>query len=97
MVDEEDGPPTDVVRQPPGARVEAGANLRIEGGVIGRGFARIEAGGDAYVHHASHVPIDVQGTLELGDHVVDCSVRAAAVLAENGRGSIVGGKIPILR
>lgn len=75
------------------ARIDAGADVFALGGVIGREFGRIVAGGDVRIRHAAHARIQAGGTLTISDHAVDSSLSADRVEATEGRGAIVGGTV----
>ncbi len=74
------------------ASVEAGADITVQGGAMGK-LAVLTAGHDLTCRHASRATLRAGGDVCLTDHGIDCHVFGHSVTVEQGRGVIVGSEV----
>ena len=74
------------------ATVTAGGNAHIDGAAAGP-HCRIETTGDLACHHATGPTLIAGGTIAFGDAATHCQARATAIVAQSGRGTVVGGEL----
>ncbi|HEX5052492.1 MAG TPA: FapA family protein [Planctomycetota bacterium] len=72
--------------------VVADGSVRIELGVLGPDSV-VQAGGDLYCRHATSASLSAGPRLTIADQAVHCQLRADAVLAQTGRGTVLGGEV----
>ncbi len=77
------------------ATVEGNKDVRIRGGIIGKGRGRIQAGGDLETLYISNdATVEVQGDVTVGTEILNSQVRALGIIqCVDGAGTISGGEI----
>lgn len=72
--------------------VKVSGNLVIMGGILGRGEAKIEAGGDIAAFFIEHARVYAEGNLTVGELILHSEVFSAGEITLNGtRAALVGG------
>lgn len=80
------------------ATVEAGADLYINGGVIGAGQGKIRSGGDIRARFFENASVQADSNVFARDSMLGCSVRAnGKVLLTEGKGCVRGGSIEAIK
>ncbi|MHC4661284.1 MAG: flagellar assembly protein A [Planctomycetota bacterium] len=75
------------------ARIEAGTDVVIHGGIFHKEKGSIEAGGNVTIQYASNANVTAMGDLWVVQEAVNCQLRAEGqIIGAKGKGSIVGGK-----
>lgn len=75
------------------ARIIAGRDVRISGGILGHGKGVISAGRDVYAEYAQNGKIEAQGTVYLNDFAVNSTISCNYLNMLKKHGSVVGGEI----
>lgn len=75
------------------AKVIAGRDVRISGGVFGQGKGLISAGRDVYVEYTQNGRIEAQGTVYINDFAVNSYIFCNFLNNLKKHGSVVGGEI----
>ncbi|MBD3393209.1 MAG: DUF342 domain-containing protein [Chitinivibrionales bacterium] len=75
------------------ARVLAGRDVRVMGGVQGHGKGLVSAGRDVYAEFAQNARIEAQGTVYINDFAVNSYIFCKYANALKGHGSMVGGEV----
>jgi len=74
------------------ATVEAGANIDVRGGIIGRRSQAVRAGGGVRARFLESVTVFAKGDVIISDSVIRSDIFARGkVVVTQGRGSIIGG------
>jgi len=74
------------------ADLDAGGNIKINNGFIGKDKGTVKAGGDVQVKFIENGKVDCQGTLQVEDAVMHSDVSAGEdIIMGRGKGLIVGG------
>ena len=79
------------------ARLIAGRDVRVLGGIQGQGKGLVSAGRDVYAEFAQNGRIEAQGTVYINDFSVNSYIFCKWLTALRGHGSIVGGEVYALR
>ncbi|MBN2311260.1 MAG: DUF342 domain-containing protein, partial [Candidatus Hydrogenedentes bacterium] len=76
------------------AAVEAGGNLVVGGGIVGKGGCEIQVGGHVHARFIENALVNAEGDLAVDDSVVRSVIRAGGhVSAVDGKGRVVGGAV----
>jgi len=75
-----------------GARVEAGTDIQVSGGVVGQGRAHVRAGGDLFTKFCSDAFLEAQGDVTIMRECMNCRIRTQGFL-HVPRGQVVGGSV----
>jgi uncharacterized protein (DUF342 family) len=76
------------------AIVEAGANIKVNGGIIGSGEGRIHAGGDLMARFLENAHAHAEGNIFVRDDVMRSTLSAnGKIIVTEGKGRIRGGVI----
>jgi hypothetical protein len=80
------------------ARLEAGRDVIVKGGVLGRGKGLISAGRDIRIGHAQNARLEAQGAIYIGNYAINSYIATTRnlVMLEK-RGAIIGGEVFALR
>lgn len=80
------------------ARLEAGRDIIINGGVLGRGKGLIAAGRDIKIDYAQNARLEAQGIITIGNFVINSYIATSSrLVALEKRGAIIGGEVFTLR
>jgi hypothetical protein len=80
------------------ARLEAGRDIVIKGGVQGKGKGLISAGRDIKVGYAQNAQLEAQGNIYIGNSAINSSIFTSKNLVMLERhGSIIGGEVSAQR
>lgn len=74
------------------ARVIAGRDVRISGGILGHGKGLVSAGRDVYAEYAQNARIEAQGTVYINDFAVNSYIFCNHLNMLKKHGSVVGGE-----
>ncbi len=72
--------------------VFAGGSVNVTQGVLGRN-AKVIAGHDAYLRHATSATIEADGAVEIADQATHCRIRANTIEVKHGKGAVLGGEL----
>ncbi len=75
------------------AKVEAGRDVRIAGGIIGQGKGLVSAGRDVYAEYVQNGRIEAQANVYLNDFSVNSYVFCNYLNMQQKHGSVVGGEV----
>lgn len=80
------------------ATVEAGANLTVDGGVIGSQQGRIISGGDIRARFFENATLQAQGDIFAREYILGCSAKAnGRIILTEGKGCVRGGSIEAVK
>lgn len=75
------------------ARIIAGRDVRISGGILGQGKGLVSAGRDVYVEYVQNGRIEAQGTVYINDFSVNSYIFCNHMDMLKKHGSVVGGEV----
>ncbi len=75
------------------ARLEAGGNIVVNAGIVGRSGAYIEVAGDLTVKFIESATVVCHGTITVHSSILHSRIYAKRIVAVEKRGSLVGGRI----
>ncbi len=75
------------------ARLIAGRDVRISGGILGQGKGLVSAGRDVYVEYVQNGRIEAQGTVYINDFSVNSYIFCNFLDMLKKHGSVVGGEV----
>ncbi len=75
------------------ARIIAGRDVRISGGILGQTKGLVSAGRDVYVEYVQNGRIEAQGTVYINDFSVNSYIFCNHLNMQKKHGSIVGGEV----
>lgn len=80
------------------AKLEAGRDVIIKGGVLGRGKGLVSAGRDVRVGYAQNARIEAQGSIYVENYAVNSYMATSkSLVMQEKRGTIIGGEVFALR
>jgi uncharacterized protein len=80
------------------ARLAAGRDVIVKGGVLGRGKGLVSAGRDIRIGYAQNARLEAQGNIYIGNYAVNSYIATSKQLfALEKRGSVIGGEVFALR
>lgn len=76
------------------ARLEAGRDVIIKGGIQGRGKGLVSAGRDIRVGYAQNARLEAQGNIHIDNFAINSSIFTCQYLVmKEKRGSVIGGEV----
>jgi uncharacterized protein (DUF342 family) len=76
------------------ARLEAGRDIVVKGGVQGKGKGLISAGRDIKIGYAQNARLEAQGNIYIGNSAINSSVfTSKSLIMLEKRGSVIGGEV----
>ena len=76
------------------ARIEAGGNVTIKGGIVAEHSGWIKAGGNLEAQFAENAHIEAGGDVVIRQDITNCRITAQGrVLCTSGRGNVQGGRL----
>jgi uncharacterized protein (DUF342 family) len=80
------------------ARLVAGRDVIVKGGVLGRGKGLVSAGRDIRIGYAQNARLEAQGNIYIGNYAVNSYIATSKQLIMlEKRGSVIGGEVFALR
>ncbi|QPC46813.1 FapA family protein [Mangrovibacillus cuniculi] len=73
--------------------ITAKGDIFIKGGIFGKSGTIVESGRHIYLKHANECQLHAKGDIFIGNYAIGCDLNATNVLADERKGSIIGGKI----
>lgn len=87
-----------VMRNVEAARLEAGRDVFVKGGVQGKGKGIIYAGRDIFVEYVQNGHLEAQGIIEIGNFAINSYIATTnQLLLTQKRGTLIGGEAYALR
>jgi uncharacterized protein (DUF342 family) len=80
------------------ARLEAGRDVVIKGGVQGKGKGLISAGRDIRIGYAQNARLEAQGNIYIENFAINsCIFTSKCLIMQDKRGSVIGGEVSAQR
>jgi uncharacterized protein (DUF342 family) len=87
-----------VLRNVEAARLEAGRDIFVKGGVQGKGKGFVSAGRDIFVEYVQNGHLEAQGIIEIGNFAINSYIATTNQLClTKKRGTLIGGEAYALR
>ncbi len=75
-------------------RLQSGGNIVLQGGIVSRGVAYVEAAGNIYAKFSESVTLNARGSIFIEEAVMHSRIMAGErVVVQGGRGEIMGGSV----
>jgi uncharacterized protein (DUF342 family) len=80
------------------ARLVAGRDVIVKGGVLGRGKGLVSAGRDIRIGYAQNARLEAQGNIYIGNYAVNSYIATSKqLIMQEKRGAVIGGEVFALR
>lgn len=73
--------------------ITANGDIFIKGGIYGKSGTTVESGRHIYLKHANECQLHAKGDIYIGNYAIGCTLKGTNVLADERKGSIIGGKV----